>query len=721
MAQECGFFDANLVGGEYDRVYLAAQFAAYFASFIGNGVFGSSMQKLEIVSRDVPNMSVKVLPGEAWINGWWYRNTDSYILDLQIADGVLSRIDTIVLRWGNAERDMWLEVITGTPSTNPQIPDLRRDANYYDLRLGYINVPAGSVKITQSQIFDTRLDNNVCGLVTGVVDQIDTTDLYNQFTAYFTEFKQKHEAEFNRWTEEQTQAYLAYIATQKGLYDSYIAQVKGDYDTFTEEKKNEFETWFSMNTMSWSNAFEEWFNGIRDKLTEDAAGSLQVQINGLESTVDAWYEELSSKQDKATDPNGLGSGYLYQKTDGSVILSDNDIGTAFKYTVVVANDADNNPGACYYKDDCSGFVPAKGSDLGSWGYTRLIREYFRPCVIGPEDATPKYYLQPDARGFKLDGGRAILNGPDGDAMIEVKKLYGRFLKVGDNLEISISNRKEGDEWFCFNEVDGEEKDVVYRGVYKAFVDSNNKMRSISRVVPTSGYSYLQNLSAANSVGEGYHLNNFYMVMLWQVMYLLIYCNRDIQDAIGKGMTYFDLDDPMAPGPSYKTGWSDNKYFCFGERMGNNEKQGINLFGLEDPYGALGEFVGGVSVIGGNYCVTKNTNLYGTLNKENADSVISTNIVYDDDFFEINSPIVGVVGENSFGFLPNKAAEGLGSSSSYWCDYVEGIGAGSTVFACVIGGLGYSARETAGIFYTNFTTSFTEQSPRHAFTARLCRA
>ena len=82
MAQECGFFDAQLVGDSYDRVYLAAQFAAYFASFIRNGIFGHSMQQLEVSQQDVSDMSIKVLGGQAWINGYWYRNTGDYTMNL---------------------------------------------------------------------------------------------------------------------------------------------------------------------------------------------------------------------------------------------------------------------------------------------------------------------------------------------------------------------------------------------------------------------------------------------------------------------------------------------------------------------------------------------------------------------------------------------------------------------------------------------------------------
>lgn len=202
MAKECGFFNAHMVGEEYDRVYLAEQFAAYFASFIGNGVFGKSMQKLQVVGQSNPDMSVKVLSGEAWINGWWYRDKDSYTLQIQTADGMLPRKDIVVLRWGSYERDMWIEVITGVPASRPVKPSIRRDADYYDLQLAVINIPAGAINITQTNIQDTRLDTIVCGLVTGTVEQIDTTGLYNQFESYFQDFKDKNVVEWYQWFEQ---------------------------------------------------------------------------------------------------------------------------------------------------------------------------------------------------------------------------------------------------------------------------------------------------------------------------------------------------------------------------------------------------------------------------------------------------------------------------------------------------------------------------------------
>lgn len=308
MAQECGFFNARLVGeNEYDRVYLAEQFAAYFASFIGNGVFGQSMQKLQVLAQTAPDMSVKVLSGEAWINGWWYRNTEEYNLAFDVADGVLNRIDIVVLRWGNQERDMWLQVIKGTPSSNPVKPELRRDADYYDLQLAVVSIPKGAIRITQAQVQDTRLDNAVCGLVTGVVDQIDTTGLYNQFEAYFSEFKQKYETDMNAWTEEQKQAYLDYIANKKDAYDQFVqesetnydayikdkqdaydkfvADTQSDYDQWTAEQREKYREWYESHTSAWQTEFEAWFESIKDILSGDVAGNLLIQIEDLQKRV----------------------------------------------------------------------------------------------------------------------------------------------------------------------------------------------------------------------------------------------------------------------------------------------------------------------------------------------------------------------------------------------------------------------------------------------------
>ena len=51
--------------------------------------------------------------------------------------------------------------------------------------LATITVPAGSTEITNSMIKDMRFDDSVCGIVSGVIDQIDTTQLFKQYDSQF--------------------------------------------------------------------------------------------------------------------------------------------------------------------------------------------------------------------------------------------------------------------------------------------------------------------------------------------------------------------------------------------------------------------------------------------------------------------------------------------------------------------------------------------------------
>ena len=264
--ERCGFFDAYLNGTEYDRVYLAAQFAAYFASFIGNGVYAQHGNQLQVIQQSAADMSIQVLSGQGWINGYWYENTDSMSLSVEVADGVLNRIDSIVLQLGFSERDMKLKIKKGIPATNPVAPALVRNSDYYELQLATISIPASSIRITQAQITDTRMNANICGWVTGVVDQIDTTTLFNQFETYFTEFKEMNEAEFESWTEEQKNEYLTWISTQEG----------------------NFENWYNSHTESWQTQFNTWFQSIQDQLSGDIAGQLQNEIDEVNEKLDGY-------------------------------------------------------------------------------------------------------------------------------------------------------------------------------------------------------------------------------------------------------------------------------------------------------------------------------------------------------------------------------------------------------------------------------------------------
>lgn len=185
MALTSAFFDAKLVGDEYDRVYSAESFAEYFASFIANGVFPNPATNLQVVANVPGNMAIQVKSGLGWINGYYCKNDGDYPLTLSPANGTLPRIDAVVLRWSRSNRSISLEVKTGVATSSPSAPTLERSADNYELMLASIHVVAGATSIAQANITDKRPDSTVCGWVKGVVDQIDTTDLFAQYDDAF--------------------------------------------------------------------------------------------------------------------------------------------------------------------------------------------------------------------------------------------------------------------------------------------------------------------------------------------------------------------------------------------------------------------------------------------------------------------------------------------------------------------------------------------------------
>lgn len=88
-----------------------------------------------------------------------------------------------MLRCNYVEREIYVDVITGTPSSTPVKPTLQRSAGVHDLGLALIYVGPNALGISQNNVTDVRFDNSYCGVVTGVVDTIDTSELFAQYQA----------------------------------------------------------------------------------------------------------------------------------------------------------------------------------------------------------------------------------------------------------------------------------------------------------------------------------------------------------------------------------------------------------------------------------------------------------------------------------------------------------------------------------------------------------
>lgn len=179
MSEKSSFF--NSVAG--DRKSGADSFAAYFASFITNGVFPNPGTNLQVVSNS--DMTVTVSIGKGWIAGYFYLNDAVLILPIDVADGVLKRIDRIALRMDVVDRSIVAVVKKGTFASSPVALALQRDADAYELALADVYVAAGVTSITGAAITDQRMNTALCGWVNSLI-QADTTAIFDQYQAWFT-------------------------------------------------------------------------------------------------------------------------------------------------------------------------------------------------------------------------------------------------------------------------------------------------------------------------------------------------------------------------------------------------------------------------------------------------------------------------------------------------------------------------------------------------------
>lgn len=169
----------------YDRAYGSMEEREERKMLVGNGVYANPATNMQVVSDS--GLAVKVKPGRCWIEGAFgvVDSDESKIL----ASSASGRIDLIVARFdlSLAARDIHIDVIQGTEgSASP--PSLVRNNSTYDIQLARVNIRAGATSILQSDIVDTRYDKSVCGIVAGVINQIDTTALFSQYQSCFDEF-----------------------------------------------------------------------------------------------------------------------------------------------------------------------------------------------------------------------------------------------------------------------------------------------------------------------------------------------------------------------------------------------------------------------------------------------------------------------------------------------------------------------------------------------------
>lgn len=210
---ECGFFDSV----DRDRLYKAEAMTRPYELLVSNGVFatpqGTPSTYLQVYSNS--GMKVTVKAGRGIFKDKWFINDSDLVLTLNAADVTRTRIDSIVARVDTSEsvRAGSIIVKTGTPASSPKAPTMTRSTDVYEYRLADITVGPNVTSISQASIADRRGSAD-CGWVTSLIQQVDTSTLFEQF-----------EDGFNTWfsTIKETLSTATLIRSYTSTYESVSA------------------------------------------------------------------------------------------------------------------------------------------------------------------------------------------------------------------------------------------------------------------------------------------------------------------------------------------------------------------------------------------------------------------------------------------------------------------------------------------------------------------
>ena len=165
-----------------------------------SGVFAAS-GNAAVAALATPGMAVTVSDGTGWMSNAnndgvvWWNDTESVSgaklqLAIDAADGVLNRIDRVIVEWKttNYVDRPEIKILKGAASSTAAAPALTNSGTKRQISLAQISVAAGTTAITSSMITDERQNPDVCGLVTDTLS-IDTSIINAQFTELLAQLR----------------------------------------------------------------------------------------------------------------------------------------------------------------------------------------------------------------------------------------------------------------------------------------------------------------------------------------------------------------------------------------------------------------------------------------------------------------------------------------------------------------------------------------------------
>lgn len=240
-----GYFDSEIIGEDdeglpiFDRAESSDFTALFLSCIISDGVLAQPGDCFQVIAHE--GMNLRIRPGFGMIKGRFAVDEQEADIYISAAPRAYKRIDRVILRANYLERVCEIVVREGTPAANPKPPALIRPASgdYYELCLANITVNAEQTVITQANITDTRYDSAVCGVVTNLINRLDTSVFFAQLNQFYSEFVEQSNGSYDKFVGDMDK-YLKELMTDGGRRLEEIVKVLTDFEESSEQQWHEW-------------------------------------------------------------------------------------------------------------------------------------------------------------------------------------------------------------------------------------------------------------------------------------------------------------------------------------------------------------------------------------------------------------------------------------------------------------------------------------------------
>lgn len=339
MAVRYGYF--NSVDG--DRKYNAEDMTMYFKGLVSDGIYQTIGNMFAVTATS--GLTVSIGTGRALVNMHWIECDAPFTITFDAASVSSDTYQLIVLRCDLADNVRSVGVFTKTSSDGTI--SLTNNDTVTELCIARVRIRANASSISQSDIRDYR-GSSYCPWITGLIKQVDVSQLNAQFYKYY---------------EEQTEELEAYMAQQKTSFDNWLSSLQSELNVNTKLKSYQSTFTTTKNNTTEIPLISNYEEG--DVLLIHIGGVMFVE--GTEFTIDSqnqkvilknpvYYDNLitqillkstigdgssggtsgitATKIESGTDLNTIKTTGLYY-VDEDVITTNKPDGVNYQYTLLV--------------------------------------------------------------------------------------------------------------------------------------------------------------------------------------------------------------------------------------------------------------------------------------------------------------------------------------------------------------------------------------------------